>query len=77
MTKCSDCGRDIESTTLEGVCAERSGHEARCTCERVYHGSGLFFPLPPGAVPGMFAGYARSADCPLHNEATPPGSETG
>lgn len=64
--KCSDCGRDVEDPTLDGVCAERKGHEARCTCQRLYYGCGLFFPLPPGARPGMYAGLSRAHDCPFH-----------
>lgn len=58
--RCSDCDRLVSDLAMEGVCAERGGHEARCTCRAVYR-SGLVFPGPTG-----FAGYAVSPDCPLH-----------
>lgn len=64
--RCSDCGRDIGSTKLEGVCAKRSGHEARCACTVARWGP---FSLPPGARPGEIAGRVVHPSCPVHGTA--------
>jgi len=69
QAKCSDCGKDLEDPNLDGVCATRSGHEARCTCSAIYYGPGYVFPLPPGKLPGEYAGISNSPDCPFHGAA--------